>query len=386
MSHSTQTLARRLIARGHQVDIVYWDCARGFKHDDITAGRPCRVNIFGLSRHSLASNIVRKLTKILAGRFLHEYFFFYAWLASPILQRFLLSAAYDRIFIQDQHYIPVHRLRLPHTAVVHSNWQCAYLRHRFLIFNTLRRKIYRRLFAGKSLYTVSEGVRENLINCFGVHPENVACIYNPVDFQDLSELASKEPATPLPQSFWLACGRLTAAKRFDRLIRAFAVAQLPDDLVIIGGGSLRRRLEKLAAQLGLKERVHLIGFQSNPMPYYRRARCLLISSDYEGLPTVLLESLACGTPAISTDCPSGPGEILRLVGLQDYLVFKPQDWLAEQGGQWGKEKEEQLIACLAEKMRLFDRKLPAFDFHGLHRFELDRVVDFYLQTFPEKSS
>lgn len=376
LNRSTQVLAKYLIAQGHEADILYWDCARRFDVRDVIAGRPCPVNIFGLSRHSLISNIVRKLMKILSGRCRHVLAFYYAYLASPILQRFLLRHAYDRIFIQDQHYIPVHRLKLPHTVVIHSNWQHAYLRHRLNILNTIKKKIYSRLLANKNIYTVSQGVRDNLIRCFAVPADNVVCTYNPIDFDHLLSMADREPATALPPTYWLAAGRLNELKRFDRLIKAYAMAQVPDDLVIMGTGRLQAQLQTIARQCGVQQRVHFIGFQSNPMPYYRRARALIVASDCEGFSLVVLESLACGTAVIATDCPSGPGEILRLVGLDAWLVFKPQDW----DQPWPQEKEDKIVSSLAEKIRLFDRQPPSFEAAALRCFEPARVGSYYLQS------
>lgn len=379
LDRSIQVLARHLIAQGHEVDILYWDRARGFDDGEVTAGKPCRVDIFGLSRHSLASNVFRKLTKTVFGRFRHMFFFFYAYLISPTLHRFLLRRSYDHVFIQDQHYIPVHRLQLPHTVVIHGNWQHAYLRHRLQVLNRMKKGVYSRLLANKNIYTVSQGVRENLIHYFAVGAENVVCTYNPIDFQHLSKLAAKEPELTLSEPYWLASGRLHRGKRFDRLIKAFAISQVPGDLVIMGKGHLQPWLEELAEQHEVRERVHFIGFQPNPMPYYRHARCVIVSSDYEGLPFVLIESLACGTPVISTNCPSGPGEILRLVGLDSWLVFEPQDW----NRPWRPEREDEIVKKLAEKIRLFDQRPPWFDPQGLCCFDVAQISRYYSRPFAQ---
>ena len=306
MNRSLQILAGHLIAHGHQVDILHWDCPRDFNKQSIIAGRPRQINIFGLSRHSVMSDVFRKLSKLISGHLRHVFFFYYARIASPALERHLASGGYDRTFIQDQHYIPVCRLKSPHVVVIHSNWQSAYLRHRLPFFNRLKRRVYKRLLAAKTIYTVSEDVRRHLIDYFSVRAENVKCAYNPIDFQGLSSMADQRPEINLPESYWLASGRLVKTKRFDRLLKAYAASQVTGDLLIMGKGGMRSQLQALARRLGIRRRVRFIGFQPNPMPYYRHARGVISASDCEGLHAVLLESLACGTPVISANCPLRP--------------------------------------------------------------------------------
>jgi glycosyltransferase involved in cell wall biosynthesis len=109
-------------------------------------------------------------------------------------------------------------------------------------------------------------------------------------------------------------GRFVAQKRIDRLIQAFAAAVhrgLDANLILLGQGPLQHKLQRLADELGIKSRVFFAGFQPNPYPYIKAASALVMSSDYEGFGMVLLEAMALGTPVISTDCPSGPREILQ---------------------------------------------------------------------------
>jgi glycosyltransferase involved in cell wall biosynthesis len=162
---------------------------------------------------------------------------------------------------------------------------------------------------------VSEGVAQDLQTMLGL--SDVKAIYSPiVDFQTVQS-ASNPPEHPWFQPgqppVFLAVGRLDPQKDFVTLIRAFAQvqAQTPARLMILGEGAERQPLETLIRELGLSDAIALPGFVSNPFAYMNHAAAFVLSSRWEGLPTVLVEALACGCPVISTNCPSGPEEILE---------------------------------------------------------------------------
>ncbi|MDZ7809186.1 MAG: glycosyltransferase [Arhodomonas sp.] len=110
----------------------------------------------------------------------------------------------------------------------------------------------------------------------------------------------------------LGVGSLEPRKDFPTLMRAFARVreQRTCRLIILGKGSEEEALRSLARDLGLEEAVSLPGFDTNPYRYMSRAAVLALSSRREGASAVIVEALACGTPVVSTDCPSGPAEIL----------------------------------------------------------------------------
>ena len=167
-----------------------------------------------------------------------------------------------------------------------------------------------------AVVAVSAGVADDLRTRIGLDAELIRVINNPVVTPDLAMLAAEVPSHP-----WLAeptlpvvlgAGRLTPQKDFATLIRAFAQvrAARPARLVIIGEGPERQALEALVDQLAVRDSVALPGFQPNPFACMRAARLFVLSSAWEGLPGVLIQAMACGTAVVSTDCPSGPREIL----------------------------------------------------------------------------
>ncbi|MFP2907311.1 glycosyltransferase [Pyxidicoccus sp. 3LFB2] len=112
----------------------------------------------------------------------------------------------------------------------------------------------------------------------------------------------------------IAVGRLEHQKAFDVLIRSHALLRasgMDHHLLILGDGSLRAELEALVKSLGVESSVFMPGFAANPHALMRRAAAFAMSSRFEGLPMVLLEALALGCPVVSTDCPSGPAELLE---------------------------------------------------------------------------
>jgi len=167
------------------------------------------------------------------------------------------------------------------------------------------------------IIAISRGVAEDLAALLSMPERRIDTIYNPVD-QDAIRRRALEPlddpwlgdrGAPIV----LGVGKLRRQKDFETLIRAFAQLRKrrPARLLLLGEGPERAGLEALARALGVADAVRLAGYAPNPAAWMARASVLALSSAWEGFSNVLVEALACGCPVVSTDCPSGPSEILE---------------------------------------------------------------------------
>ncbi|MEP7151830.1 MAG: glycosyltransferase [Nitrospira sp.] len=176
---------------------------------------------------------------------------------------------------------------------------------------------------------VSDGVAEEIIRLTNLPREAITTVFEPVLDDSVAEKA-KAPLVhpwlgPGQPPVLLAVGRLWLQKDYPTLIKAFALVhnRRPVRLVILGAGPVRSRLQNMITTLGVESDVCLFGYAENPFAWMARASLFVLSSAYEGLPAVLIEALACGCPVVSTNCPSGPWEILdkgkygRLVPCRD---------------------------------------------------------------------
>lgn len=163
---------------------------------------------------------------------------------------------------------------------------------------------------------VSEGVAEDIARLTDTPQGRVTTIFNPVYRPDMLELAGGPAPHPWLRQrdipVVLGAGKMKPQKDFATLLKAFARLrqQRPARLVILGDGDGKAALEALAGELGVRADVDFPGYVDNPYVWFRHAAVFALSSAWEGLPNVLIEAMACGCPVVSTDCPSGPAEIL----------------------------------------------------------------------------
>ena len=221
------------------------------------------------------------------------------------------------------------------------------------------------------IVAVSEGTADDLAQAARMSRERIRVIYNPVVTPELRRKARESLEHPWFMTgqphVVLAAGRLVAQKDFATLIRAFRKVREvhPVRLLILGEGEERPALEALIGQLGLEQEVSLPGFVANPYAYMAHASLFVLSSRWEGLPTVLIEALYCGLPVVATDCPSGPREIL-------------------QGGRHGQLVPVGDVDALAQAIeRALVEPAPAPPRESWIPFEVEGVVDQYISVLSK---
>lgn len=163
---------------------------------------------------------------------------------------------------------------------------------------------------------VSEGVKNDLRKEVNLQDSQVCKVYNPVVTNELHRLANVSVDHPWfgnSEPVILGVGRLIRDKNFELLIRAFQQLNERREarLIILGEGPERSNLEQEVRHQGISDRVDMPGFKRNPYCYMSASDVVVLSSSREGFGNVLVEAMACGTPVVSTDCPSGPSEILE---------------------------------------------------------------------------
>ena len=216
--------------------------------------------------------------------------------------------------------------------------------------------------------SVSNYLKEEIAEITKVPQSKIHTIPNPIVAKDIARandpldhpwFQTKQPPVIL------GVGRLNKQKDFPTLIQAFAKLrkQQPARLIILGEGQEREHLESLVKKLCLENDVSLPGFVDNPFQYMKRAAVFVLSSRWEGMPNVLLQAMACGTPVVATNCLGGSAEILE-------------------NGKWGKlvpvENVESLSSAIAETLR-GEFKCPSPEMLEA-RFGLDHIIDQYLSV------
>lgn len=318
-------LAEAMSKRGHRVDLLL--CSASGGHLPHLRRVAEAVNVVELRRSVLfPAYVLAQAPADVGALLLHA-----AWSRRPLitlpylpaLARYLrrrrpaallaaktpanLAAVWAARFADGQTRIVIsERTHLPSELASRRGW-------RFLL-PVIRRNYWR----ADAQTAISNGVAEALAQCSGVPMQKIATIYNGVvDAKSLKHSAREDTGHPWfqPNSppVILSAGRLVPQKDQATLLRAFARirATRPARLVVLGEGELRPQLEALAQDLGIDADLALPGFVQNPLAYMARAAVFALSSAWEGLGNVIIQALAAGCPVVSTDCASGPAEILK---------------------------------------------------------------------------
>ena len=335
-----------LAARGHEVHLVLLEhlvdhaIEPGLRLHALTApGRPCTKGFFG---KRLAARRLRRCFRELA----RDREFDLVLSTLPFADEVAALASLPRLW---------HRIANTLTAEIARLQTSPAKAER-------RQARYRRLYGQANLVAVSQGVADDLRDGLGLAQANIERVYNPFDLEALHRLAD-EPAPGLPdEPYVIHVGRFAPQKRHDLLLAAWQRAARPEKLVLLAHPD--PRLDAMIGAHGLEGRVIVAGFQTNPYPWIKRARLLVLCSDHEGMPNVIVEALACGTPVVSTDCPSGPREILE---------GPLARWLVPCGD----------VARLAEAIVSALRNRPSVEGVDLSRFDARTVVA-QLEALPAR--
>ena len=292
--------ARALAAKGHEVDLIIGRIDSQYQFPDVPA-----VNVLKLNQPNVRGMLL------------------------PLI-RYLLSAKPDIVFAAEDHLNTIVLL----AAILSGTKAKISGSSRVTPFDTYssvpftKRWILKQLaralmWRANALTCVSKDMVEQYRQVF-VAPPHV-CVYNIVDDrhsrQRMHEAVEHEWFEHKEGPVLVAAGRLATWKGFADLIRAMKILTQSRmaRLMILGDGPLRAELQALIDDLGLSDVVHLLGYVDNPLKYFTRADVFVLSSHVEGLPNVLVEAMMCGCTPVSTDCPTGPSEVLQ-GGKYGYLV------------------------------------------------------------------
>lgn len=342
----TVTLCNALAARGHAIDLVLAK-AKGPFLADLSPN----VRMVDLGHDRVARSLPGLVRYLRAER-------------PDALMSVLSHASVIARFAVGLARTPVRHVVAEHTTYgVQTDAQLG-LRGRGMV--ALMRRLYPH---AQHIITVSDGAANALATYIGVDRQLITTVYNPFDIEAIARSMSQAISHPWFQDgnrgVIVAIGRLSPEKDFATLLNAFAQVRSarPARLLILGEGAEREALEGQAAALALSsEDFQMPGFVQNPFAYLSRSDVFVLSSRYEGLPSAVVEALACEVPIVATDCPSGPSEILE-------------------GGRWGR------LVPMGDAAALADAIVEALDENGPRRgrerasqFDTQKAVDGYLKV------
>ncbi len=324
----TLNLLIELHNRGHSVGILVFDLS-----GPLLPLVPNSVTIYNLGtlklRYSVIS-LVKKIHKINP----EVIFSTLGYINMAILAIRWMLPLKTKIFVREANLPTISLVNNPYPRLMH-------LFYRFLYKNS------------DKVICTSERMKIEFISDFLVPDSVLAILHNPVDVDMIRKLSIPKKRFDKGGVCYVAAGRMTYQKGFDRLLNWFSrLDDKQSTLSILGDGSLKNKLIRQANSLSLKGRVKFMGFCDNPWQWYAGADVFLLSSRWEGMPNSVLESLACGTPVIATEESGGIKEIIECNdNNSDITVVKVRQFSEEMSKVKIKNKSLQSSSLLPEKYK-----------------------------------
>jgi len=251
--------------------------------------------------------------------------------------------------------------------------------------------VYRQIFKrADSIVSICQVMKNEMDQYLGIADhQNHRVIYNPHSLSKIEALTTEEPSCFVfspTKKYLVAVGRMVELKRYQDIIQALSIVRKDFknvELIFVGDGVEKASLMQEAKTNHLEAYVHFLGYQSNPYTYLAKADIMVLSSRTEGLPNAIIESLACGTPVVASDCISGPREILNP---KSDLSIRLENGVEE--GDFGLLYPVGKVEDLAKAITIFlhdDEKFNTYQEKALKRandFDAERIGKMYLNSFP----
>ncbi|NHB96446.1 glycosyltransferase [Photorhabdus stackebrandtii] len=307
----TTNLANSLAKRGHNITIIVLlpddeKCYKPYISDKVEIIYD--INYYNNKNIFLLSKITNKLFPLVGSYIFSNKF-------SKSFDNFILeieekNGKFNKIYLCGFGVYTI----LFKTKIKNIVFQCHNTNSRLLCkyhFNKLTLYIFRKILNNKNISAVSKGIADDLVNQLNIKPKKIGVIYNLLDADKIKKLSLSENKI-IQKPYIIHVGRFAKEKRHDLLIEAYdAIKTEPKpQLLLLGSGPEEYKIRKIVLKKQLKDNIIFGGMVKNPYPMIKDALALVLCSDYEGLPTVILESIILNTYVISTNCKSGPLEMI----------------------------------------------------------------------------